>query len=700
MSRNLNLCIFLISSLISGCLFSSGSSSQSSTPPIDSPTSSSPDNNQTSPNFNYANNIILTKDEVTDIKPINTGSAITSCTSIPILPSGLQINNDCSISGSPLTVLTNTSFIITGTNNAGTFTTTLNIRVNDIPPANLSYANSSFSYGATLPIQESQPNNSGGSVVNYSIQPILPPGLTFNNLTGIISGTPTTPTPLVNYTITAENSGGSTSTIISIIVINPIVITNLHQNQILETGFIIGTALNGISQVGCKFDNENIIIAMGNSLWKCQVPLHWKPGTKHTVSIGININNSLSLITTIGIIKGNNHDLNGDGYADLAIGAYAYNSNVGGVHIFKGGPLGPSNIIDNTLTVTAPVINFGSNLMLDDLNNDGYADIVISATSITNASNNSVYIYMGSNSGVSTTPSSVLSHPLGAVYFGWALTIGDLNNDDYPDLIVSDYGNGNLYVYNGSNSGASTSPSQTILNPSTSSFFGYSIAIGDVNGDDYLDLIVGDYIHNTKGSVYLYNGSIVGIGNTPSSMINCPSGPFSAFGTVVLSGDVNGDGFSDVVIGIGSGAKVFVYNGSSTGVATNPDIVLNGLDGGAWWNSSIVLGNINNDEYIDIAIGYFRSVQIFAGSSLGPPSTSTALFNPPDLNSVGFTSVISLSDLNGDGLSDLIVGNFDNNKAQIYNGGLNVLSTNTPANANIDLLSAINNEYFGSKISH
>ena len=62
------------------------------------------------------------------------------------------------------------------------------------------------------------PTSIGGAVVSYSVSPALPAGLTLNTSTGVISGTPTTLTAIANYTITATNTGGSTTASVSITV--------------------------------------------------------------------------------------------------------------------------------------------------------------------------------------------------------------------------------------------------------------------------------------------------------------------------------------------------------------------------------------------------------------------------------------------------------------------------------------------------
>ena len=87
-------------------------------------------------------------------------------------------------------------------------------------PSGLSYATPSATYPVGAAITANTPSSSGGAVASYSVAPTLPWGLSLNSTTGVISGIPTVSTPQANYTVTAYNAGGSTSTALSMTVIN------------------------------------------------------------------------------------------------------------------------------------------------------------------------------------------------------------------------------------------------------------------------------------------------------------------------------------------------------------------------------------------------------------------------------------------------------------------------------------------------
>ncbi|MEC9253570.1 MAG: integrin alpha, partial [Candidatus Thermoplasmatota archaeon] len=105
-------------------------------------------------------------------------------------------------------------------------------------------------------------------------------------------------------------------------------------------------------------------------------------------------------------------------------------------------------------------------------------------------------------------------------YFGLQVaSAGDVNGDGYADVIVGAYANddastnaGEAYVYHGSSSGLSATPDWSDQGEAASDYFGYSVAsAGDVNGDGYADVIVGAYGNDDAGSsageAYVYHGS-------------------------------------------------------------------------------------------------------------------------------------------------------------------------------------------------
>jgi hypothetical protein len=162
--------------------------------------------------FTFTRNVAITTRT-----PTVTGT-ISNCTISPALPTGLGINSTtCAISGTPNVTQTATTHTITASNLGGSTTTSITITVNLAAPTSLSYAGSPFTFTQNVVISSQTPTVTG-TISTCTISPNLPSGLGINGFTCVISGTPTVVQTASNYTITASNSGGSTTATISIAV--------------------------------------------------------------------------------------------------------------------------------------------------------------------------------------------------------------------------------------------------------------------------------------------------------------------------------------------------------------------------------------------------------------------------------------------------------------------------------------------------
>ncbi len=156
---------------------------------------------------------------ITANTPTSSGGPVISYSINPALPAGLNFNTATGvISGTPTGLSPQTTYTATATNSGGSTNLQLGITVNDVSPANLVYPTNPAVYTKGTAITANTPSSSGGPVVSYSISPALPSGLSFNNGTGAISGTPTVASPQTAYAVTATNSGGATNVQLSITV--------------------------------------------------------------------------------------------------------------------------------------------------------------------------------------------------------------------------------------------------------------------------------------------------------------------------------------------------------------------------------------------------------------------------------------------------------------------------------------------------
>lgn len=157
---------------------------------------------------------------ISPMLPSNAGSPATSWSISPSLPAGLSFNSSTGqISGTPSTTSSQTTYTVTANNSAGSDTTTVSLSVvASLAPPDILYTSSTLSLTENSAMVAVLPSNAGGAATSWSVTPSLPTGLSFNSSSGRISGTPTVSQSSSNYTVTATNSAGSDTFVVSISV--------------------------------------------------------------------------------------------------------------------------------------------------------------------------------------------------------------------------------------------------------------------------------------------------------------------------------------------------------------------------------------------------------------------------------------------------------------------------------------------------
>ena len=417
-------------------------------------------------------------------------------------------------------------------------------------------------------------------------------------------------------------------------------------------------------------------------------------------------------------------DVNGDGYSDVILGAPGYDTgqpSAGGVFVFHGSPSGPSTIPSWTARGSLSGSMFGSAVATaGDVNGDGYADVIVGAPSMSVEPGPQVmgaaYLWLGSSAGLGPdgTPANAdWARPGYSLesHFGLSVaTAGDVDGDGYSDVLIGAPGrtdpvpdHGWVYLYRGSALGPTDAVAWLKQGEAAGDGFGWSVATaGDVNGDGYADVAIGAPLaslggYSGNGGVYAFLGSRNGLAGTPHLTWGPEDDGAGAGLRVATAGDVDGDGYAELLVA----APMYGSDGHNVGAVFLFDATFAGLGGVPAWsavgdghghlfgNAVAGAGDVNGDGYADVVVGQpgrNRSFIWHGGPArLGAPgTTSNASWRVEGHPGSAFGSeVAAAGDVNGDGYADVIVGAparsgsaHREGEAYVYLGGPDNLSPN------------------------
>jgi hypothetical protein len=398
-------------------------------------------------------------------------------------------------------------------------------------------------------------------------------------------------------------------------------------------------------------------------------------------------------------------DVNGDGYADVIVGAPLYDNgefDEGRAFVFLGSETGPSPVPAWTVESNFVGTWFGYSVTsAGDVNGDGYADVIVGAPLYDNGEidEGRAFVFLGSVDGLSVTPAWTAEIDQNDARFGSSVaSAGDVNGDGIGDVIVGapqfdnvqNKDGGRAFVFFGSPAGLSSAPDWSDGSGLLSSAYGASVAAaGDVNHDGYGDIIVGAPLFDTggfvdEGRVFVYFGSASGPSIDPSWVAD-GNKILARFGQSVASaGDVNGDGFADIIIGAPSydSGRAFAYHGSATGPSLSPDFTAKINKAPADLGASVAgVGDVDGDGFGDVVVGAPRIgdsvnpaeglVRVYKGGKTGLANTPAFTVTGTQANELLGGSVAGAGDTNGDGLADIIAGGIglDNTALFMANSG-------------------------------
>jgi hypothetical protein len=386
-------------------------------------------------------------------------------------------------------------------------------------------------------------------------------------------------------------------------------------------------------------------------------------------------------------------DFNSDGFDDLVIGAPAGDSiapSAGEAALYLGSASGlqasPIGNFDGGSLSTGD--GFGIVMAgVGDVDGDGYEDLVISAPQSTNTltGDGKALLYLGAPS-----PSTVVA-PTGSAMvggsanagLGWAVAgAGDVDDDGLAEVVIGAPGHtgggGQARVYGWDDVAGELVSTWSVAGPSVAEL-GAAVAGGDVTGDGFSDVIVGAPGHNGLGHVFIYEGAVDFETDSPPGPINLVGTSSGArFGeAVAVPGDVDGDGYGDVVASapdhtdtMPAQGQVQLWLGAS-GPPTNPISQIwstTGITPDERMGTTLAgAGDIDGDGLADFVAGSPTS-----NAGFGLARTFYGHKNPATLaegwawpGNGGTGSGLVAGDFDGDGFDDLMVGSPDSGPGEV-----------------------------------
>jgi Bacterial Ig domain/FG-GAP-like repeat/FG-GAP repeat len=301
-----------------------------------------------------------------------------------------------------------------------------------------------------------------------------------------------------------------------------------------------------------------------------------------------------------------------------------------------------------------------------DANGDGLPDVIVA-----NYTDSTVSVLLNTTSPGATTPTFALQQTFATLSNPQWVAMADVNGDGKPDMIVTNKSQSVVSV-----SLNTTTPGADVASFASQQTFStgrhpYSVTMADMNGDGEPDLIVANQSDNTVS--ILLNTTAPGA----STSSFAPQQTF-ATGTIpfwVTTADVNGDGEPDLIVTNGGDGTVSVLLNTTTPGATTLSFATQqafavGTD--PW---PVTVADVNGDGIPDLIVGNRSDATISVLLNTTAPDATTPSFAPQQIFATGNEpESVAVADMNGDGKPDVVVANIGDNTVSVLLNTHNTIS--------------------------